>query len=171
MKLGLDTFELNGILDWTQVATRYSFGWIKATDGISSDILFLDNWSKASALCGAYHFFRPVSPGDWQYQDPAVYIHNCVSTFLQMLGGNLGAQPPMLDVEVTDSLTGDLVLARAKAWLEECQTRTGVTPAIYTRSSFWKEIGGDIHHAAQQRLGVGHPLRVREQACGPAAAQ
>jgi len=143
MKLGLDTFELNGILDWTQVATRYSFGWIKATDGITSDIVFLDNWPKASALCGAYHFFRPMPPGDWQYQDPAFYIHTCVSTFLQLLGGNLGAQPPMLDLEVTDSVTGDLVLARAKAWLEECRSRSGVTPAIYTRSSLWKEIGGE----------------------------
>lgn len=143
MKLGLDTFELNGILDWTQVATRYSFGWIKATESISSDMLFLDNWSKASALCGAYHFFRPVPPGEWQYQDPALYIHNCVSTFLQLLGGNLGAQPPMLDLEVADNLAGNLVLARAKAWLEECMARTGVTPAIYTGPSFWKEIGGE----------------------------
>lgn len=143
MKLGLDTFELNGILDWTQAATRYSFGWIKATEGITSDMLFLDNWPKASALCGPYHFFRPVPPGEWRYQDPGLYIHSCVSTFLQLLGGNLGAQPPMLDLEVNDNLTGDLVLARAKAWLEECKARTGVTPAIYTGFSFWKEIGGE----------------------------
>ena len=40
-----------------------------------------------------------------------------------------------------------------------------------TSSQTGKEIVGDIHHAAQECLGVGLPLRVREQARGSAAAQ
>ncbi len=117
---------------------------MKATEAASyHDPTFARNWSQARAngvARGAYHFFRPQVPVDDQ-------VRNYVDTVGPLLVGDL---PPMLDLEYLDAdhqsewldLTQAERAQRVLEWLHKVECELGVTPIVYTSTSFAHDVVG-----------------------------
>lgn len=126
MKKGID------ISLWDPTANNWSqytwdFLFVKVSEGYSIDKKFDVHWikSKGRTLRGGYHFFRA-------FVDP----REAARRFLGYLDGDLGELPPVLDLESTNNIEVKTVVSRALTWLIECEYRTGITPMIYSRTSF-----------------------------------
>jgi lysozyme len=134
---GIDVSHWQGAIDWNAVAgDGVEFAFIKATEGGDyTDPRFAQNWAgarQAGVVRGAYHFFRPQT-------DAMAQAAHFLST-VQLAPGDL---PPVLDVEVTDGRSLDVVAAGVRVWLQEVERATGRRPIIYTRASFWTaQMGG-----------------------------
>lgn len=130
---GIDVSHWQGVIDWQAVAADgQQFAYLKATDpefGAGKiDGKFEANrlgCRTAGVLWGAYHFFRPLYGALSQAED-----------FLRALAGDWGDLRPALDVEY-----GLPTEAQMRIWLERVESATGKRPIIYTRASFWNEIG------------------------------
>ncbi|MCU1256763.1 MAG: Lyzozyme (1,4-beta-N-acetylmuramidase) [Candidatus Angelobacter sp.] len=103
------------VVDWAVVASGgVGFAFAKASEGKSvSDAYFVDNWSAIKAagmLRGSYHFFHPASP-------PQEQADLFLTQLAKANGGSAvlspGDLPPMLDIEVTDGVPPDQVIAGA----------------------------------------------------------
>jgi lysozyme len=108
-----------------------------------SDQDFADNWAGmkiAGLLRGAYHFFHPSS-------DPVAQAANFSRCLANANGGsqNLasGDLPVALDIEVTDGVSTDSLIAGVTSWLQAIEAATGKKPIIYTYVSFWKSSLGN----------------------------
>ncbi|MBW3570641.1 MAG: glycoside hydrolase family 25 protein [Gemmatimonadetes bacterium] len=134
---GIDVSHWQGAVDWNRVAADgRHFAFIKATEGGDyTDPRFAENWAgarRAGVIRGAYHFFRPQT-------DAMAQAAHFVRT-VPLAAGDL---PPVLDVEVTDGRSLDVVAAGVRTWLEEVERATGRRPILYTRASFWTaQMGG-----------------------------
>jgi lysozyme len=146
MLIGIDTSRYTTI-DLQRLCTvvkkhRLYFNFIKATEGVTlQDRKFLRLWEmsrKAGLLCGAYHFFRPLT-------DVAGQVSNFVSHYKKVDG--TGALPPVLDIEWATARKVEQwakVPPRQRVHLiREClssmEAALGVKPIIYTAPAFWKE--------------------------------
>ncbi|MHB8418384.1 MAG: GH25 family lysozyme [Myxococcales bacterium] len=137
---GADVSSFQGTIDWATVAgTGLTFSIAKATEGVTiQDSSFAGNWSgmKANGIVrGAYHFFHSQDNGATQADD-----------FLAQVSAAGGFQPgdlpPFLDWEATDTgTTNAQAIAGAQAFIDEIQTKTGLTTVIYTYPSFWSGLG------------------------------
>lgn len=128
---GIDVSHWQGTVDWNTVSAEgIEFAFIKATEGGDyTDPRFAANWAgarRAGVVRGAYHFFRPQT-------DAMAQAAHFLRT-VQLAPGDL---PPVLDVEVTDGRSADVVAAGVRTWLREVERATGRRPVIYTRASFW----------------------------------
>jgi GH25 family lysozyme M1 (1,4-beta-N-acetylmuramidase) len=137
---GVDVSHYQRTVDWTTVKTARNFAYAKATEGVSyTDTAFATNYQGIQAAGlqrGAYHFFRASKDAVAQ-----------ADYFLKVLIAN-GFNPatdlaPMLDVEVLDGVDAATVTAGVGAFLNEAQTKLGVTLMIYTGPSFWKSTLGN----------------------------
>ena len=134
---GIDVSHWQGAIDWDGVAgDGVEFAFIKATEGGDyTDPRFAANWAgarQAGVVRGAYHFFRPQTDAMAQ-----------AAHFLRTVPLAPGDLPPVLDVEVTDGRSLDVVAAGVRTWLQEVERATGRRPIIYTRASFWTaQMGG-----------------------------
>jgi lysozyme len=124
---GVDASHFDGAVNWA-AAKRDGvvFAIIKATEGTSFvDDHFATNWTNTQAngiVHGAYHFFRPKV-------DPVAQA----DFFVKIAGiPKSGDLPPVIDLEVTDGLTGAQVATRARTFLQRVQQKTGRVPMIYT---------------------------------------
>jgi lysozyme len=129
---GIDVSYWQSGIDWPKVrATGQRFVIIKATEGETyADPTFNDDWngSRLSGLLRApYCFFHPR-------QDPKKQADNFLSAVRAQ--GDRGELPPAIDLEVTDGLTGDKIIPRVKAWLDEVEAALGRKPMIYAGVSF-----------------------------------
>jgi len=132
---GIDVSEFQGSISWAAVrqsGVRYAF--IRASDGTSfPDDRFDSNWAgskNAGVIRGAYQFFRAN-------QDPVAQAN----LLLDMMGDlDESDLPPVLDVETANGVSGTVVLARARTWLEHVAAATGRTPIIYTSIGFWETL-------------------------------
>jgi lysozyme len=134
---GVDVSHDQGTIDWTQAAAGgIAFGYAKATEGLTfTDPEFSTNWSGMQAAGiqrGAYHYFHPDDDGVAQ-----------ADTFLGVVGtlGQAGDLPPMLDVEVTDGLSGSAAIQQAQAFVGEVTARTGLSTVVYVSPTFWSGLG------------------------------
>jgi GH25 family lysozyme M1 (1,4-beta-N-acetylmuramidase) len=157
---GLDVSNFQGAIDWEKVAKAgYRFAFGKATEGTG----FVDktyttnrNGSEGAGLVfGAYHFGRPSGASIAAATASAITQAN---HFLAIAGPQPGELPPVLDLEVTGSLTKQRLLVWTLAWLDQIYARTGVEPFLYTSPLFWKNQLGDSTAAAAAgtRLWVAH---------------
>jgi lysozyme len=133
---GVDVSHWNGAIDWTRAAASgQSFGIAKATEGVTfKDPSFQGNWAgmkSAGLVRGAYHFFRPVDDGAQQ-----------ADFFLQTVGAlGEGDLPPILDWEVTDSVSNAVDVAAVQQFVDEVRARTGLKTIVYTSASFLATVG------------------------------
>jgi len=139
---GIDVSYWNSGIDWPKVrATGQRFVLVKATEGETfTDPTFDDNWVAAKAaglLRGAYCYFHPA-------MDPKKQADRFISAVKAM--NDNGELPPALDLEVSDSVPKDKIIARAKVWLEAVEKALGRRPFIYSSLSFlehnFSELGG-----------------------------
>jgi lysozyme len=57
--------------------------------------------------------------------------------FLSVVTLEPGDLPPFLDFEVNDGVTGSALVDGVRSWLDVVSRGLGVTPPIYTLTSFW----------------------------------
>jgi lysozyme len=131
---GIDVSDFQHPVNWSAVANQgIKFALIKATEGKSFRAdTFQDKWQQARSvgiLRGAYHFFRPTRTGEDQ-----------ADNFLQALNlaGGLEANDisPVLDIEVKDGISGEVIRERCLTWLAKVEAETGRKPIIYTGASY-----------------------------------
>jgi lysozyme len=139
---GIDVSYWQSGIDWPKVrATGQRFVFIKATEGETyTDPTFDDNWNGAKTgglLRGAYCFFHPN-------QDAKKQADRFINV-VKALNDN-GELPSIIDLEVTDSISKDKIIARTKLWLDEVEQAFGRKPMIYSGVSFletnFSELGG-----------------------------
>ncbi len=112
-----------------------AFAFIRVSDGLTHyDPEFDANWTAAlgaGIYRGAYQFFRPGE--DAVAQADLLLSH----------GGGGGELPPVLDVEVTDGVSGPTIRAGVDAWSAHVAQATGRTPIVYSAPGFWPSVGGN----------------------------
>ncbi|NUR05910.1 MAG: hypothetical protein HOQ45_02730 [Nocardioidaceae bacterium] len=143
---GIDLSHWQGTVTWSKVkADGVSFAFMKATESSNYvDPTYAKNVAAAQAVGiyhGGYHFARPqvgtaVAQARW---------------FVAKAGpfNTAGTLPPVLDLEVTGSLTVAQLRTWTTTWLTTVEELTGRTPIIYTSPSFWRSHLGDstaFHH-------------------------
>ena len=129
---GVDVSHYQGIINWQEVGKdNINFAYIKATEGeIFQDTNFCYNWmeiKKTNIVRGAYHFFHPKLSALQQAQ-------NYIFAIEKLENGDL---PPVLDVEVTDGASKEIIVNRMKSWLEIIELRLHQKPIIYTNLKFY----------------------------------
>lgn len=143
--LGIDVSSYQGTINWTQVKNAgYTFAWAKATEGLTTtDSQFSNNATNAPAAgvyFGAYHFAHPdthtattdaVSEANHFLSVAQPYIVSC-------------QLPPVLDYEVSTSLTWSQQTAWIQAWMTTVQNATGIAPIIYTDGSIANSLGSSL---------------------------
>jgi lysozyme len=142
---GIDVSEFQGSIDWNAVhGSGRAFAIARVSDGTQHpDPTFATNWAgiKAAGMTrGVYQFFRasedPVAQAD--------LLLNAVGTL------DAADLSPVADVEVTDGVSGDTLVANLAAWTAHIQQATGRVPMIYTAPGFWDplpstgQFGGDV---------------------------
>jgi lysozyme len=130
---GIDVSHYQGQVNWEAVkAAGCAFAFAKATEGTNiTDPYFAANWAgmQAAGLArGAYHFFRPG-------EDAAQQAQHFLAT-VQLKPTDL---PPVIDVEVSDNVSGGAIVEGVQAWLDAVEQGAGVTPIIYTAAYFWNQ--------------------------------
>jgi lysozyme len=132
---GIDVSYWDSGIDWPKVrATGQRFMFAKATEGdFYADPTFAANWSGAKSaglLRGAYHFFRSnIDPK----KQAGKFIDYVKST------KDNGELPPVLDLESHDGRTKELIISRAKAWLDLVEAAFGRKPIIYSGQYFLQD--------------------------------
>jgi Glycosyl hydrolases family 25/Putative peptidoglycan binding domain len=144
------------------------FIYIKATTGGSGkDAQFANYWQmarKAGLVCGAYHFFWPVT-------DAGAQVNNFVTQYKQV--SRSGVLPPVVDIEWTKVTAGQKEfwnqvspanrILIIKDFLQKAELLLNVKPIIYTANSFWQEFitphsSADDHaFFAQYQLWIADP--------------
>ena len=145
---GFDVSGYQPTVGWSQALTAgKAFTFIKATESVTLiDHAFADHWAEAKQagiLRGAYHFFRGAQDGAAQ-----------AKFFLAQLG-DPGELPPVLDLEVTDGVSGASLAAGASAWLDVVTASLG-RALIYTSPGFWNAIPELAQVAQRADLWVAH---------------
>ena len=146
---GIDTSHYSSIsLQQMQAlvkSRRIYFNFIKATEGATiKDSAFTRLWDisrRSGLVCGAYHFFRPLS-------DVGAQVTNFVKQY--RLVSRAGVLPPVVDLEWAMVGNKDqwqqLPAARRvpllKMFLSALEAELGVKPMIYTAPAFWKGLIG-----------------------------
>jgi lysozyme len=134
---GIDVSHHQSYINWELVAENdLHFAFIKATEGVSlTDSLFCKNWEAAGKTIlkkGAYHFFRPTVSASEQFDNFSMMVH--------LEDGDL---PPVLDVEVTDGISSDAIIANCQQWLQMVEEHYEVKPIIYTNLKYYhKHLAG-----------------------------
>lgn len=134
-----EDFEISGIdvshyqkhIHWDSVArVGIAFVFVKATEGRElSDSLFCRNWDELRRVGlrrGAYHFYRPGVPAEEQARH---FIH-----WVDLQAGDL---PPVLDIEIIDTLTRQQLHQELRIWLAIVEEAYQVRPIIYTYVRFY----------------------------------
>lgn len=128
---GVDVSQLNGVVDWTNVAADgVLFAFARVSNGTNVDTLFASNYAgiKAAGMVrGAYQFFRPS-------QDPIAQANVCLSNIGNLEPGDL---PPVLDVEVMDGRSAADIATGIQSWVSTIQSAIGRAPIIYCSATFW----------------------------------
>jgi lysozyme len=135
---GIDVSKYQDIIDWESVRdmkvenVQIGFAFIKATEGLANeDAYFQRNWKKvknAGLPRGAYHFFLATKSGKAQAEN---FINS-----VELLPGDL---PPVLDIEQTYGVPGNLLRQRALEWLQTVQNYYHTLPIIYTNVDFYEQ--------------------------------
>jgi GH25 family lysozyme M1 (1,4-beta-N-acetylmuramidase) len=136
--MGVDVSTYEGTIDWTEAAAAgvvYTF--VRVSDGLDfPDDTFATNWAgsrSAGVIHGAYQFFEPD-------QDPVQQADMLLSAMGTFEADDL---PPVIDVEVTDSMDPADVHTAVQAWIDHVAAAIGRPPIIYVGAYFWDDdVGG-----------------------------
>lgn len=149
MLKGIDVFEGQGHVDWGSVkAAGNAFAFIRAAYGTRADTQAANNLQRARAaglLCGVYHFVRATS-------DPVAQV-GLMKRLIDDLAVGPGDLPPVIDVEDNPKFDGpwdpkknDAFLTLVDRWIDAVRQKTKANPIIYTRASFWVQLGNPSAH-------------------------
>ncbi len=136
---GIDVSVYQGSVNWASVKKAgIDFAFARVSDGTGTkDTEFATNWpamKAAGVIRGAYQFWEPA-------QDPTAQA-NLFVQMLQSAGGlQKGDLPPVMDLEVTGSQSDATIQANMKTWIAAMEKALGVTPIIYTSTSFGAHAG------------------------------
>lgn len=130
---GIDVSHYQSAIDWPAVAAEgIDFGFVKATEGQDmQDSIFCENWQAmrtTGIVRGAYHFFRPGTSAVAQARH-----------FIETVHLEYGDLPPVLDIEVLDEVSPNLMVTRLKIWLEMVELAYGIRPIIYTNMKYYNQ--------------------------------
>ena len=133
---GIDVSHHQRTIDWPAVVgDGIDFAFMKATEGATHvDTEFCSNWASAASMRlprGAYHFFRPGTDADAQFDH-----------FRELVELSPGDLPPVLDVEVLDGVSEAQLIEGLRTWVYLAEITYGVKPVIYTNLKFY------YHHLA-----------------------
>lgn len=137
---GIDVSHHQGNIKWGDVAkSGISFAFIKATQN-RIDTKYIENITKARAaglLVGAYHYLDESVKTIVDAKAAATKFYTAI-----LAGGGVDL-PPVLDYEYkSSSISTSQATVIAKAFLEEIQRLTGMTPILYTYPSFIGNFAG-----------------------------
>ncbi|MHB8259904.1 MAG: GH25 family lysozyme [Bacteroidia bacterium] len=142
--LGIDISNLQGTIDWTQVAgSGVSFAYAKATEGLTfTDAYYVNNTTQGESnglYMGAYHFAHPdvnpsgaVAEANYFLGVAQPYIISC-------------ELPPALDYEVSPLLTSAQQTQWINDWCNTVQTATGIAPVVYTDQSIAASLQSSVN--------------------------
>jgi GH25 family lysozyme M1 (1,4-beta-N-acetylmuramidase) len=140
--LGIDVSHFQGSIDWDQVADSGNvFVFQKATEGAThefDDSTYETNRAGAAAASipfGAYHFAFPQGDTLAAAQTDA---RSEAAHFLEVARPQPGDLRPVLDLEKTNGLPPQRLIAWAQAWLTAVEEALDVRPLIYTGPHFWE---------------------------------
>lgn len=130
---GIDVSHHQSYLNWDTIkAQNISFAFVKATEADDFvDSLFANNWKEMSRINikkGAYHFFRPN-----------ISIQKQIDNFTSTVFLEDGDLPPVLDIEQLDGVAPNIVVARAKEWLQAIRLHYNTKPIVYTNLTFYND--------------------------------
>jgi lysozyme len=146
---GIDVSAYQPTVDWQHVlASGVSFAFIKATEGTGIvDRSFASHWLGAKAaglLRGPYHFFRPQ-------QDAAAQAR----AFLAQLTSDPGELPPVIDVELSDRVSGGQIQDGVSVFVDAIRQALGHV-IVYTMPGFWNTLPARPDITAKSDLWVAH---------------
>ncbi len=136
---GIDVSHFQGVVQWKKVAkNKIYFAIAKATGGETYvDPQFATNWHGMRAnniIRGAYHFF-------YAHDDPEKQARN----YLDQLGILKPTDlPPILDIEILDHVSADVLRKGVLRWLEIVEKETKRKPIVYTNPSFAQQYLADV---------------------------
>jgi lysozyme len=144
MLKGIDVFIGDGAIEWHKVADdQNAFAFVRGAYGNVLDKSAAPNAAGARAVgmkVGLYHFFRARL-------DPQDQLDAFALALEQAKVGS-GDLPPVLDIEDNpaydgpwNSVDNQAYLASAANWVAKVKALVGKAPIIYTRASFWSELG------------------------------
>jgi len=130
---GIDVSHYQKAIDWPSVQEQgVQFAFMKATEGISyMDSTYCDHWEKTKRMGikrGAYHYFHPRLSALRQAQN-----------FIYSVDLQVGDLPPVIDVEVTNNASREVIVNRLRSWLQIIEFEYKVRPIIYTNLNFYYE--------------------------------
>jgi GH25 family lysozyme M1 (1,4-beta-N-acetylmuramidase) len=143
--IGIDVSSYQGAVNWNQVkAAGVTFAWAKATEGLTvTDAQYHNNAVNgvaAGVYMGAYHFAHPdthtttaqaIAEANYFLSVAQPYIISC-------------ELPPVLDYEVSSSLSWTAQTAWIQSWMNTVKTATGITPILYTDGSIASSLGSSL---------------------------
>ena len=134
---GMDVSYYDTSVDWNAAKVAgIDFAFIRVTDGTQyQDPKFAEYWAGARAagvIRGSYQFFRPA-------EDPIAQADLMLSLMGPLQPGDL---PPVLDVEVSGSLSTTQVTANVHAWVDHVTTAIGRVPIVYAGLYSWPTLTG-----------------------------
>lgn len=140
---GVDVSQWQGAVDWAAVkAAGKQFAIVRVTDGTVLDSRFASNWANTRAaglVRGAYHFFRPA-------QDATQQAASVVSNVGALGRGDL---PIVIDLEVTEGQSADVIRAALRTFIDAVAEGTGKQPIIMTAPSYWGSLGAGSELGSQ----------------------
>jgi lysozyme len=147
---GVDVSYYNDTINWpTAKNAGVDYAFIRVSDGTGfHDPKFAQNWTNSKAagvLRGAYQFFRPS-------QDVNAQADILINAIKNDFGS--GDLPPVIDVEVTGSVSAATITARVHQWINRVKAALGVDPIIYTGFYFWRDNVGNPSGFANNPLWV-----------------
>jgi len=130
---GIDVSHHQAEINWDTIAVQeIDFVFMKATEGLELvDKRFAYNWGatkKVGMKRGAYHFFHPTLSAIWQAKN-----------FINTVDLDYGDLPPVLDFEVTNRASEELVLSRLQEWLTLVEQHYHIKPIIYTNQKLYQK--------------------------------
>ena len=143
--IGIDVSSYQGTINWVQVkAAGVTYAWAKATEGLTvTDAQYINNATNgvaAGVYMGAYHFAHPdthtttaqaIAEANQFLSVAQPYIISC-------------ELPPVLDYEVSSSLSWTAQTAWIQSWMNTVKTATGITPILYTDGSIASSLGSSL---------------------------
>lgn len=135
MPQGVDVSHFQGQVDWQAVAAtkEISFAFIKASQGLNTvDPQYQSNWSassKTGLLRGVYHYLDPSLNGTQQAQH-----------FVQVVQGQLGDFPPVIDIEAFEGKPASEVISVLSDYIAIVKKKYNCKPIIYTSPGFWDQL-------------------------------
>lgn len=141
---GIDVWAGNGAIDWFKVKQAgIDFAYMRAAYGDIVDNSAGPNLSGARAAGvkrGVYHFLRTSK----SYQAQIDLMLRLIDT----LHIGVGDLPPVIDVEDNPRFDGpwdrknsDMFITAIDRWVMAVHDKIGAWPVIYSRASFWEELG------------------------------